>query len=404
MSSISAVDEHSSQVTGHEPGQQLFSRKSVSTLFRALSGRTDGELKAADAASTLFRFFRSCHVVDLKLFLSLALIFLIFHFLVVFFFVLFDPAYHLIAGGLQTYGGFSPALRHCVDVVTASVVPDLIKYVGPAIPVCGAIAAWAYLSAATQLGVVDLFACEIRTVCRVGAAFDVAKTYIDRHNQCSALIKANRGDEPLGGKAGSRAAKGFVAQEDYFPVFTNNSHDLEALEATVVGHITEFYTYMKTVRDLQRKLAENEPAKTAEATYANLIYVLYLGHESARKAIKELVEFQPTRAENIMIILLTELRCFLFLCEYYHGDKLRYQRLLFRLADYKSDIETIRLDVKNRSEDNPDWGPAKRTLGTLNERYQEVLDMRGKLEKLSTPAPSAIPQQTLPPIAPDRAA
>ncbi len=94
----------------------------------------------------------------------------------------------------------------------------------------------------------------------------------------------------------------------------------------------------------------------------------------------------------------------MFLCEYYHGDKLRYQRLLFRLADYKSDIETIRLDVKNRSEDNPDWGPAKRTLGTLNERYQEVLDMRGKLEKLSTPAPSAIPQQTLPPIAPDRAA
>ena len=58
---------------------------------------------------------------------------------------------------------------------------------------------------------------------------------------------------------------------------------------------------MKTVRDLQRKLAENEPAKTAEATYANLIYVLYLGHESARKAIKELVEFQPTRAENIMM-------------------------------------------------------------------------------------------------------
>jgi hypothetical protein len=43
-------------------------------------------------------------------------------------------------------------------------------------------------------------------------------------------------------------------------------------------------------------------------------------------------------------------------------------------------------------------------LGTLNERYQEVLDMLDKLEKLSTHAPSEIPQQTFPLIAPGRAA
>ena len=70
-------------------------------------------------------------------------------------------------------------------------------------------------------------------------------------------------------------------RRNYFPVFESNSHDLESLEATVVGHITEFYTYMKVVRDLLRKV-ENEPAKLAQALYVSFIYVLFLGYESAR--------------------------------------------------------------------------------------------------------------------------
>jgi hypothetical protein len=39
----------------------------------------------------------------------------------------------------------------------------------------------------------------------------------------------------------------------------------------------------------------------------NVIYMQFLGLESARKAIEGLVEFEPTRAENIFTILLSEL-------------------------------------------------------------------------------------------------
>jgi hypothetical protein len=178
MSTISAVEGRSPQfnpIVKRKPRQRLFSRESLTTLRRAISGLDDSELDAGDAASTLFRFFRSCHVVDLKLFLSLAIIFLCVHFGIILLFFVIKPAYHLMVGGFQAYGGVKPAIVHCVNVVTTSVVPALIKYGGPAIPVCGAIVAWAYLSAATRLGVVDLFACEIRTLCRVGTAFDIGR-------------------------------------------------------------------------------------------------------------------------------------------------------------------------------------------------------------------------------------
>jgi hypothetical protein len=40
---------------------------------------------------------------------------------------------------------------------------------------------------------------------------------------------------------------------------------------------------------------------------------MYLGYESARSAINNLVEYQPPRAERLIVILLTELKCFSFL-------------------------------------------------------------------------------------------
>ena len=100
---------------------------------------------------------------------------------------------------------------------------------------------------------------------------------------------------------------------------------------------------MKAARDLQRKLALINPAEIAKPaapapsgsakedswhdTLANLIYVLFLGFESARKSIKDLVEFEPTRAENSIIILLTELVCFSFLCEYLKDSEIRFKDL-----------------------------------------------------------------------------
>lgn len=322
---------------------------------------------AAEAASTFSRFFRSKHVGDLRLFFRLALLALFVHAWFV---------RHESAG----------------DTVLVA-----------ALPLYAAIVAWTYLAAGTRLGVVDLFACEIRTVCRVSTVFEVAKIYIDKHAECQKMIDNGQGDQPFGEKPLALDSKGFISQEDYFPVFSNNSHDLESLEATVVGNITEFYTYMKVARDLQRKLADYATAKIAEATYVNLIYVLYLGHESARRAIKELIEFEPSRAENIMIILLTELRCFAFLCNYYPHGGLKFQRLLFRLRDYKCDLDALKRDVAERSENDPDWGPARRTLSALKERYDEVLATLDPATAL-TAAPAAIKDELPPPSLPGRAA
>ena len=333
------------------------------TLVRAIFANKD-RLSADDAASTLFRFFRSRHVIDLELIaVSAVLLF----------------GLHLILALVFPPGFTEITLNHLGH--------RLMTYVAPAIPIYAAVIGWAYLTAATRLGVVDLFACEMRTVCRVGSGFDIGRVYVSRHGQCEEKIKEGKGDSPLEDHPSSSDAKGFVSEENYFPVFANNSHDLEALEATVVGHITEFYTYMKVVRDLQRRLALNEPVKIAEPTYVNLIFVLYLGYESARKAIKELIEFEPIKAENMMMVLLTELVCFKFLCVHYQKDtdKLLFRRLTLRLAGYKEDIGYIRDKVEPRDPDDKDWGPAKRTLQVLIDRYK---DMTLTVEPLTSTATS----------------
>jgi hypothetical protein len=389
MSTISAAEGRSPQFNPtieRKPRQRLFSRESLATLRRAISGIDDSELDASDAASTLFRFFRSCHVVDLKLFLSLALIFLGIHFSVIFIFFVIRPAYHLLVGGLQIYGGLQPAIAHCIDVVTTSVVPALIKYGGPAIPVCAAIVAWAYLSAATRLGVVDLFACEIRTLCRVGTAFDIGRLYVARHQslieKMNAAKKHTAFEPPAEPAAKASPAekqleqpKGFSSQEEYFPVFTSNSHDLEALEALVVGHITEFYTYMKAARDLQRSLAENPSPEAAIPILENLIYVLFLGYESARKAIEDLIEYEPTRAENMIVILTTELECYWFLCKHFEDkkDELRAGRLNLRRTNYMKEIPDLFCQLEaSHGKNEKDWNLARNTTSELRSRYERT--------------------------------
>jgi hypothetical protein len=389
MSTISAVEGRSPQfnpIVKRKPRQRLFSRESLTTLRRAISGLDDSELDAGDAASTLFRFFRSCHVVDLKLFLSLAIIFLCVHFGIILLFFVIKPAYHLMVGGFQAYGGVKPAIVHCVNVVTTSVVPALIKYGGPAIPVCGAIVAWAYLSAATRLGVVDLFACEIRTLCRVGTAFDIGRLYVARRQSLIETLNATKKHAALESPAEPaektnpaeellEQPKGFSSEEQYCPVFTSNSNDLEALEALVVGYITEFYTYMKAARDLQRSLAENPSPKAAIPILENLIYVLFLGYESARKAIEDQIEYEPTRAENMIVILTTELECYWFLCKHFEDkkDELRAGRLNLRRQNYMTEIPDLFCQLEaSHGKNEEDWKLARNTTSELKSRYERT--------------------------------
>jgi hypothetical protein len=337
----------------------LISRQTFWTLLRAVTVQDDDELTANESSSTLFRFGRSKHVVDLKLIFLLALFVLAVHVIVACFL-------------LDYKGG------------------KIDTYLGPAVPIYGAIVAWAYLSAAKRLGVVDLFACEIRTLCRVGTAFDVGRLYVKKYQD---LIEKSKGDgaetqamnKPVVPKppADSNA---FSSNEEYFPVFTNNSGDLEALEALVVAHITEFYTYMKAARDLLRALAAVDSVPETKKIFENLIYVLFLGYESGRNAVKDLVEFEPTRAENIMIILLTELVCYSFLCTHFKdskepGDELRFARLELRESGYKSDIpELYRQVTSPHGENEEDWKSAKGTAPELAKRYLEAFG-----EEISAP-------------------
>jgi hypothetical protein len=120
----------------------------------------------------------------------------------------------------------------------------------------GAAVAWAYQTASARLGVVDLFACEISTLCRVGTLFDIGKRYVEQYDTPPPEKRGANDKRPAGSAS-------FVSQEDYFPVFSNNARDLQVLEASVVNNITAFYTYMKAMRDSLRKLAEIEPPRAA---------------------------------------------------------------------------------------------------------------------------------------------
>jgi hypothetical protein len=366
-----AATVRSASTSDSELPPGLISKGWFTTLCRAWRA-PDDQLTAHEAASTLFRFFRSQHVIDLKLIANLAILFLLLYFLFVVAFAVARPLFHICtlmevhgrSEVLSTYGGTTGLIGHSFEVFAATVLPALGTYFAPAIPVCCAIIAWAYLSAAKRLGVVDLFGCEIRTLCRVGTAFDIGKLYIEMYD------RGRVSDPPA-------HSNGFVSQEDYFPVFSSNSDDLQSLEAMVVGNITEFYTYMKAARDLQRKLAEAKSLEATKATLANLIYVLFLGYESGRKAVKDLVEFEPTQAENIIVILLTELICYSFLCKHFAkiGDHLRLSRLTLRVDDYNMAMADIFSKVEPRDADDKYWGPAKRTLLGLQERYKDMLDM-----------------------------
>ena len=128
----------------------------------------------------------------------------------------------------------------------------------------------------------------------------------------------------------------FTSQESYFPVFDVSVKELQALEADVVKHVTAFYTYMKVMRDSLRRLADIKPPDTDGAgdddwhrASATWCICSSWDWRAARKAIRDLVEFEPTQAEDIVTVLLSELVAYGFLREHFRGD-LRQRRLQAR--------------------------------------------------------------------------
>jgi hypothetical protein len=155
-----------------------------------------------------------------------------------------------------------------------------------------------------------------------------------------------------------------------------------------VINITAFYTYWKATRDAFRKLAKTKPAYSDgwHRAMGNLLYMQFLAMESARKAIRDLIEFEPNNAENTIMILVGELPLYGALLKYVEVGDVRHARLQLRRSGYLSLVpqiyyHTLEQHVKyhdsavsrnDLEELRRDWNKAHRMLDELKKRYENV--------------------------------
>jgi hypothetical protein len=379
-------------------------------------------LQTGDPAATIDRLFNSKHVKDLQLIVAvaLAILALVFAFGLPFFvgnelvgpapntvqLVVEDKPVSAVPSSVPMVvekkpqsGTPSSSWGILLDALPAALVAGISKFIVffvPVVGVVGAVIAWAYQSGSARLGVIDLFACEISTLCRVATVVDTARRYAGKFDQPPTAAADT---------AGSRQPPHhFASQENYFPVFESNTRDLQTLEARVVINITEFYTYMKAFRDYLRTLAEITPQPdeldpSSESllrwheAVVNVVFMLFLGLESGRHAIADLVEFQPEKAERTIVILISELEAYRFLRSWFtNSEDVRYQRLNLRESDYQrlvpkliSSVEINRAQEKlieletewDRPSQASKWEPAVRLLPELKTRYEACADLWG---------------------------
>lgn len=367
------------------------------------TSQTDGEpglprtarrwLPTIDRHATLWRLFTSQHVKDLRVIFwaAFALVLLV---LIVGVVLLVEnvlsqiDASHTSTKSLWALLPPSVASsdRHLWFVGTG----NFLTYVAPMLAVFGAVLAWTYRNGSARLGVVDLFACEIDTLCRVAAIVEAVGQHVQQFER-GPFAEATRVD-----KLRATVSR-FTSQENYFPVFEGNTRDLQTLEASVVINITAFYTYMKAVRDKIRALAEVRPGHADLKRGAdhkavpnrpeqfgpwhdaagNVIYMLFLAMESARKATRDLVEFEPELAERTIVILMSELVAYRFLRNQFKDEsEMHYRRIILREAAYETLEQELPHLIRQKmtgekvSGSNA-WEPAAVLLEELQKRFQE---------------------------------
>ncbi len=312
-------------------------------LLSAISPLTNWrQLKRDKESATLERLTTSRHVADLRLIFSCTIVIVV---AAITFAVLFSYMHEYLANPKASW-----------DVLVFAALVDCGGFIGAVGAVGCGVLAWTYQTGSARLGVVDLFACEIATLCRVTVVADTVQHFI-------VLNRAVPGDTMR-----------FTSTEQYFPVFDATTKDLQQLEEKVVKNVTEFYTYMKVSRDYMRKLADIRPdAPNAlakwQAAIGNIMYMLFLALESARKSMGELVEFQPTHAEDSITILLSELTAYAHLRTVFTDD-LRRRRLEAREDGYL--LLVPKLLAKVRDESAPDWEKAKGIAIELERRYEQI--------------------------------
>lgn len=241
---------------------------------------------------------------------------------------------------------------------------------GAILATVGGVLAWCYQTGSSRLGVVDLFGCEIATICRVTAIAEAADLYVKAY------------DSP------PEKSPEFISGEDYAPVFDHLSKDLEILEARVVAHVTEFYTYMKATRDYLRVLAktqnprEQQNAEEWRNGVLNVVYMLFLMLESGREAVLRLIEYAPERQQNVITIFLSEVVLFGFLIHKFEeraqhspNYNAKLQRLRLRQSYYPTAIKQTTAYVKENarktegSKEHRDWLKALVLLDELHHRF-----------------------------------
>lgn len=341
------------------------------------------QLRLGAEASTFNRLGRSRHVADLRLIFSVTIIIMIVSAILALAFCFEHEVMTNWADVRAQENGWI-WLR-----LGFSAVADSGAFIGAIGAVGCGVLAWTYQTGSARLGVVDLFACEIATLCRVTAVTDVVNRYIDLFENG---VQAGR-PHVIDGESPDDTGH-FTSQESYFPVFDGSVKDLQALEADVVTHVTAFYTYLKVMRDSLRKLAglkASEPGGPHDDDWhraiCSVLYMLFLALESARKAIKDLVEFEPKQAEDMVTILLSELLAYGFLREQFRGD-IRRRRLEARDESYRQDVPALhRLVMAGKGEQ---WDAAKDLSVEMMQRFDRVLvdtpTMRGRRAALGVPA------------------
>ena len=334
------------------------------------------QLRQGGESSTFERLGASRHVADLRLIFSVTIIFMIAASILALVFCFEFQVMSTWPEIKSSQSGWIWAR------LVFSAVADSGVFIGGIGAVGGGVLAWTYQTGSARLGVVDLFACEIATLCRVAAVTDLVERYVHlfRTGPQPALPSRIDGDAPINGGR-------FTSQESYFPVFEASVKDLQQLEADVVENVTAFYTYSKVMRDSLRKLAEIHPPLSGGHTdnwhqaICHVIYMQFLGLESARKAIKQLVEYEPTQAEDTFTILLSELVAYSFLREQFEGD-LRERLLKAREEKYRQHVPNLYLAVKDRT--GPKWARAKEVAAEVMKRHAEIFSA-------DVPVPTHVP-------------
>lgn len=305
-------------------------------------------LTSDDGASTLCRLFVSRHVADLQLIFWSSLILM-----------LAGIVFIIIATAWITIDWPQMA-----NLTLSTTLLGAVVGVG-----LGALA-WTYQTGSARLGVVDLFACEVATICRVIAIADMA-SHLEQMYETPPSTPMK-----------------FESQEQYSPIFNSNSKDLEVLEARVVEPVAEFYTYLKAMRDYLRLLGTIERPQDDKVKWRtavqNVTYMLLMMLESGRKTVGQLLEFDPEKAENTIMILLSELVSFKMLVEKFEmqygegpSSNARLERLRLRKKKYPSIVRAAYDSAKNHAEANSEdelerWQRAEALLGELDQTYHRV--------------------------------